>query len=107
MPSVDRFEIEDEIESDAGWVYTITLSPEGCASSSLRVSLSWHDHDVISRGTAPPSATIAAVCRLLSDHRDLVTRVPGRVDVSTLRRLIRDFDRDVQSRIGPADPMGG
>ena len=107
MGTGPRFDIEAERETDSGWSYSVRRTSGAAASSTHLFSLSWPDHDLISGGTAAPSATIGAVCSLLAEHPALAARLPARVDVSTLRRAIPDFDSEVQRRIAPSDPLGG
>lgn len=91
-----------ETETGRGWSYEVSLAwPDGHASSHS-VTLSWADHDLIAGGMHPPSRTVeAAMCVLLAVGGDVIkiADLPERIDVSTLRRQITDFDGLVQARL--------
>jgi len=106
------FEIGEETEASQGWSYELIRHHPNGSISTHRLGLSWADHELILGGAHAPSKTIGAVCVLLgeSDRLGLVPEhalgdLPARLDVSTIRRLIPNFDALVRERIDQDAPQ--
>lgn len=94
--------VGNEAETATGWAYEVQICPSPDAVSSHTVTLSWADHDLISKGLRPPSATVrAALLALLDNAADAFTPddLPRRFDLATLRRQINGFDDAVRDRL--------
>ncbi len=86
-----------ETERARGWAYAATITWPGGGRSEHRVTLSWADHELIAGGVYPPSRTVEAALNVLLDVGPAGPgSLPGRFDISTLRRMIDGFDDRVR-----------
>ena len=102
-PAVGQATIGQESETGRGWIYGLTIRWENGVATEHSLSLSWTDHESIAGGQVRPSVLAAAVAGIMMETQlDLITdrRLPARLDVSTVRRLIDGFDEAVRARLG-------
>ncbi|GJM18212.1 MAG: hypothetical protein DHS20C14_04250 [Phycisphaeraceae bacterium] len=91
---VAAVEVGAETETARGWSYRVRVVWMDDAESDHDVSLSWHDHDHWSGGTAPPERVIAAVVRAAGDALGR-EKLPARFDAASVRRWVPGLDERV------------
>lgn len=91
-------EIGPEVEDAHGWRYEVTLARDASKRSTHVVTLSWVDYDHWSKGDKPPSLVLT---RLLEAAFELEPALimPGLIDASTLRRMVRGLDDALAKRL--------
>lgn len=94
--SSTEFTLDGEHETRNGWLYTFTLNL-GAEISHYELTLSWVDHEHLVGGSVAPELVAKASFALAIES--LGDRLPGRIDVSSLRRRIDGFDANMRSRI--------
>lgn len=100
MTTGSTVNVGNEQETASGWAYEVQICPGPDAVSSHTVTLSWADHDLISKGLRPPSATVRAALLVLLDNPAFTPdTLPRRFDLATLRRQISGFDDAVRERL--------
>jgi hypothetical protein len=77
--------VESELESERGWVFVVTRSPR--PADRHEVHLSWADYEFWSHGATPPSRVVEAALQAIEELRP-DAELPGKLDASTLRRVI-------------------
>jgi len=106
--------VQTEVENDRGWTFGVTIGGGGGTgntgggrgggggggndASEMTRTLSWVDYEYWSHGSFSPSRVAEAVLVALREAdpgRDL----PQRLDASTARRLVRDFDQRVRDAL--------
>lgn len=92
-----RLAITTEHETPGGWWYSIEAA-EGAEDRTIRLTLSWADHDHWSGGAQRPSHVAEACLRVIVEHLG-VAALPDRLDCARGRRLIHDFDERVRARL--------
>jgi len=92
-----RVAVTTERDTPGGWWYTIEAA-EGAESRTIRLTLSWADHDHWSGGAVRPSAVAEAALWVLLEHLGL-RALPDSFDCARGRRLINDFDERVRARL--------
>jgi len=88
--------IDEECETDRGWVYYVTLSWKSRGTTGHQITLSWVDHDQLTGGSIPPSHLIERVATIVATAMG-VDEMPERFDVSSMRRTIPEFERLINS----------
>jgi hypothetical protein len=109
MPSVT---VHEETQTERGWTFRLTWV--GAASErdevrgrgvalggerSVMLTLGWHDYEHWSHGMSAPMDVARAVLEAALEERPELA-VPGRVDASTLRRMVSGLDSLVRERLG-------
>ena len=86
--------IDEERDTDRGWAYLVTLSWKARGTTEHEITLSWVDHDQLTGGIMPPSQLIEKVALVAASAMG-VDELPNRFDVSSMRRAIPEFERQI------------
>jgi len=90
--------IDGEHEVDRGWLYTLSVTGATGAANHHELTLSWVDHEHLVSGAISPVLVAKASAKLALEHFG-AHGLPQRFDVSSLRRLVEDFDERVRTMI--------
>lgn len=104
-----EFRLLEERETPRGWRYRLEWTCGG-ATTAHEVSLSWVDHNYWCGGAQAPSATAEQVLgalieaigrgKVCTSCRSILEGVlPGRFDLSIVRRIVPDLDTGLR-RVG-------
>lgn len=93
-----EIEIGPETENAQGWRYEVNVFAYGKVQQ-FKVSLSFADYDLWSRGAISPSRVVERVVEFLLKH-DAIETISERFDCSTVRRRFPDIDRELPGRLG-------
>ena len=77
--------VQSEAETPTGW--TFEVSRGSSSADTHRISLSWADYEYWTHGVSPPSRLVEMLMLALEELRP-DAEIGGRVDASTLRRII-------------------
>lgn len=94
MPSI---EIGTETEGANHWSYEVRVFDQGRVHD-YRVTLSWPDYDLWSRGRVPPERVVRAAMEFLLAKEPAESILP-KFDCSVIRRYFPEVDRDLPGRI--------
>jgi hypothetical protein len=87
--------VRTETETARGWTFAAQV-PRGHDSAEITLTLSWADYEHWSHGAFSPSSVARAVLEaLLEAGKDPAERL----DASTARRMVRDFDQRVRDAL--------
>ncbi|MBY0262911.1 MAG: hypothetical protein K2Q20_11240 [Phycisphaerales bacterium] len=92
--------VQTEVESDRGWTFGVTFGTGngGNEAAEMTLTLSWVDYEYWSHGSFSPSRVAEAVLVALREAEP-GRGLPARMDASTARRLVRDFDQRVRDAL--------
>ena len=85
-----EIEIGTETESQHDWSYPVTVFAGG-RKHDFRVSLSFQDYDLWSRGRVSPSRVVEAAFEFLLE-REPADQILAKFDCSVIRRFFPDVD---------------
>ncbi|MFK7759752.1 MAG: hypothetical protein AB8C13_07395 [Phycisphaerales bacterium] len=88
-------EIDSECDTDRGWGYQVRISWKSRGVTEHEITLSWVDHDQLTGGSVPPSQLAEQVAEIAARAMG-VDELPGKFDVSSMRRAIPEFERLVR-----------
>lgn len=88
--------IDEEYDTDRGWLYLVTLSWKSRGTTEHEITLSWVDHDQLTGGMTAPSQLIECVAEIVASAMG-VDEMPAKFDVSSMRRAIPEFQRLVNA----------
>jgi len=88
--------IDEEWETDRGWLYLVTLAWKSRGTTEHQITLSWVDHDQLTGGTVAPSGLVERVARIVACAMG-VDEMPGKFDVSSMRRAIPEFEHLIKA----------
>lgn len=91
--------IDGEHETQTGWLYTMHIEWNDESRSDHELTLSWVDHEHLVGGTISPSVIAKAAAKLAAQHMGK-SKLPARFDLSTLRRMLSEFDFQLKTTIG-------
>jgi hypothetical protein len=88
-------EIEVGIETEAGnhWAYDVTVFDEG-RKHDYRVTLSFQDYDLWSRGRVSPSRVVESAFEFLLANEP-ASAIMAKFDCSVIRRYFPQVDREL------------
>tara|TARA_R110002073_G_scaffold118918_5_gene259276 strand:+ start:214506 stop:214808 length:303 start_codon:yes stop_codon:yes gene_type:complete len=88
--------IDGEHDTDHGWLYTMTIQWMDGTTSDHELTLAWVDHEHLVGGMISPSVLAKSAALLACGYLGQ-GEMPARCDVSSLRRMIPDFDASVKA----------
>ena len=96
LTSQPQVTIDGEHDTDRGWLYTMTVRWVDGSTSDHELTLAWVDHEHLVGGAVSPSVLAKSAAVLACGYMGH-EKMPSRCDVSSLRRLIPDFDALVKA----------
>lgn len=87
--------IDGEHETANGWLYTLSIRWGDEPWRDYELTMAWVDHEHLVGGMVSPSEVALRALGLACDHFG-ERKMPARCDVSSLRRVIEDFDQRVK-----------
>ncbi|MGV6815434.1 MAG: hypothetical protein ACWA5W_10580 [Phycisphaerales bacterium] len=88
--------IDGEHETANGWLYTLSLRWGDGNWRDHELTMAWVDHEHLVGGTVSPSEVAGRALVLACEYFG-EGQVPAKCDVSSLRRVIEDFDQRVKA----------
>lgn len=84
-------QIDGEHETQTGWLYTFSVQWADGSSSDHEMTISWVDHEHLVGGGVSPSVLAHRAATQAANHLGK-GGLPARCDVSSLSRMIENFD---------------
>ncbi len=86
-------DVQSETEGANNWSYQVRVT-EGDDGHDYRVTLSWSDYDLWSRGRVAPQRVVQAAFRYLLE-REPASSILSKFDCSIIRRYFPEVDREL------------
>lgn len=91
-------EVHEERAVDRGWSFRVTVAGQGAAVHEMTLTLSWHDYEHWSHGSAAP-AHVARIALEAAAQAGALESPPRRLDASTLRRMTPGLDDRIRESV--------